>query len=81
MATRTSVHTIRHLADEPFFIQCAENLKGPDGLQAATITSIDGISLENRETTDPQTWSEAADGGAFSWSRSATIGRQGSRTT
>ena len=56
---RPSVHTIRHLADDPFFIQCGANLLDEDGTQIATITSIDDIALELRETSDPETWSEA----------------------
>jgi hypothetical protein len=56
---RPAVHTIRHLTDEPFFIQCADGLRDENGTQVATITSIDSISLEKRESSDPLTWSEA----------------------
>ena len=56
---RSSVHVIRHLTDEPFFIQCAGGLVDDDGTQIATITAINDISLEKRETEKPETWSEA----------------------
>lgn len=66
MATRASVHTIRHLSNDPFFIQCGANLKNAQGTQIATITSIDDISLEKRtEGSDPETWSEAVDTADF----------------
>lgn len=62
---RESIHTIRHLTDDPFFIQCGEALKDQKGNQVADITSIDDISLELRETSDPETWSEAVDAANF----------------
>lgn len=62
---RSTIHTIRHLTDDPFFIQCGRLLRDDHGNQIATITSIDSISLELRETDDPQTWSEAVDDDGF----------------
>ena len=57
---RDGVHTIRHLTDSPFFMECGRNLVDKDGNQIATITSIDDISLEKRTAgSDPEKWSEA----------------------
>lgn len=67
MATdRSSVHTFTKLKDEPFFIQCGDRLKQPDGTQAATITSIDTQRLENKTSDDPVEWSEAVPSTGFS---------------
>ena len=57
---RSSVHTIRHASNDPFFIQCREGLTDEDGTQIATITSIDDIELELLTAgSDPETWSTA----------------------
>jgi len=61
-----TAHTFTKLVDEPFFIQCADLLKAPDGSQVATITSVDTIRLELRETKTPETWSVAVAAGGFS---------------
>lgn len=63
---RRAVHTFTKLVDEPFFIQCEDRLKQPDGTQAATITSIDTQRLEQRDSSDPETWSEAVASTGFS---------------
>lgn len=61
---RPTVHTIRHLTDEPFFIQCGGLLRDGQGNQIATIDSVDAIALEKR-TASAQTWSEAVDDDGF----------------
>ncbi len=62
---RPSVHTFTKLLSEPFFIQCADSLRAPDGTQAATIVSIDTIRLEYRVTDDPEKWEEAIAAAGF----------------
>lgn len=58
---RQAVLTFTKLKDEPFFIQCAESLRGPrnNPIQAATITSIDTIRLERQVSVALDTWEEA----------------------
>ena len=57
---RDSVHTIRHVTNDPLFIQCRDGLTDEDGTQIATITSIDDVELELLTAgSDPETWSTA----------------------
>lgn len=64
---RASEHIITKLVNEPFFIDCADNLRDPDtGTQAATITSIDTIRLEKLDSKNPEKWSVAVPVGGFS---------------
>lgn len=65
MLADSPVHTIRHLTEDPFLIECGRSLKDRAGNQLATILSVDDIALEHRETDDPETWSEACDGSCF----------------
>lgn len=66
MPPRSTVHTFTKLVDEPFFIQCADNLKTPAGAQAGHITSIDTIRLEKRTQDSPEQWEVAVAAGGFS---------------
>lgn len=58
---RQAVLTFTKLKNEPFFVQCAESLRGPSNnpIQAATITSIDTIRLERQTSVSLDTWEEA----------------------
>lgn len=62
---RQTVITFTKLVDEPFFIECTDNLRTRSGAQAGRITSIDTIRLEKRESTDPEEWSVAVAVGGF----------------
>lgn len=65
--SESAVLTLTKLKDEPFFIVCTENLRGPrsNPIQAATITSIDTIRLERMTASDPEVWEVAVTASGF----------------
>lgn len=52
----STIHTFTKLVDEPWFIECRKNLVR-NGVQVATITSLNTARIERRVGTNPtETW-------------------------